>query len=121
MHDTVKGHAPDTTTLVQFSLNGQPFTALAEKGWSLMDVLREKAGICSVKNGCAPQGSCGCCAVIVDDKTVSSCVVPAEKVAGKNVLTLGGFSEREREIFSKAFVLSAGLQCGFCIPGIITR
>src|ERR1043166_2254885 len=92
------------------TLNGNPFATTAETGVSLMDVLREQAGLISPKNGCAPQGSCGCCTVIVGDKAVSSCAVPAKNVAGKNVLTLEGLTERERDIYAKSFTLSAGLQ-----------
>jgi xanthine dehydrogenase molybdenum-binding subunit len=121
MHDVVHKKMPGLTQTVEFVLNGQPFTANIDEDNSLMDVLREQAGLISPKNGCAPQGSCGCCTVIVGDKAVSSCAVPAKNVAGKNVLTLEGLTERERDIYAKSFTLSAGLQCGFCIPGIVTR
>jgi len=106
---------------IEFNLNGESFTATVDDGMSLMTLLREKAGLISPKNGCAPQGSCGCCTVIVEDKAVPSCAVPAKKANGKRVLTLEGFSERERDVFAKAFTLSGGLQCGFCIPGIVVR
>ncbi len=106
---------------MQFILNGKEFEATLDGEVSLMDVLREQAGLISPKNGCAPQGSCGCCTVIVDGKAVSSCAVPAKNMSGKNVVTLEGLTERERNIFAKAFTLSGGLQCGFCIPGIVVR
>ncbi|MBM4167515.1 MAG: 2Fe-2S iron-sulfur cluster binding domain-containing protein, partial [Ignavibacteria bacterium] len=106
---------------INFTLNSNPFTAPFDDDTSLMDVLREQAGLISPKNGCAPQGSCGCCTVIVDGKAVSSCAVPAKNVSGKNVLTLEGLNEHARDIFAKAFTYSAGLQCGFCIPGIVVR
>src|SRR5262249_23538242 len=77
------------------------------------------------KNGCSPQGQCGCCTVIVGDngnaKAMISCAVPAIKVAGKNICTLEGLSELERDVFARSFVASGGLQCGFCIPGIVMR
>lgn len=63
---------------MQFLLNGKEFEAKLDENISLMDVLREQAGLISPKNGCAPQGSCGCCTVIVDGKAVSSCAVPAK-------------------------------------------
>ncbi len=121
MPDVLNKKPAGQTTTVEFVLNEKPFTANIEDDVSLMDVLREQAGLISPKNGCAPQGSCGCCTVIVGDKAVSSCAVPAKSVAGKNVLTLEGLTEHERDIFAKSFTLSAGLQCGFCIPGIVTR
>jgi xanthine dehydrogenase molybdenum-binding subunit len=110
---------PSAPTSVSFSLNGQPFEALVSDGLSLMDVLREQAGLISPKNGCAPQGSCGCCTVLVDGRALSSCVVPARTVAQKHVVTLEGLDPRERHIFAHAFSVSGGLQCGFCIPGIV--
>jgi xanthine dehydrogenase molybdenum-binding subunit len=104
---------------IAFTLNGSPFTARIDDHLSLMEVLREQAGLISPKNGCAPQGSCGCCTVLVDGRALSSCVVPARQVAHKHVLTLEGFEPRERHIFAHAFAVTGGLQCGFCIPGIV--
>ncbi len=104
---------------VTFTLNGRPFTAAVEPGMSLMDVLREQAGLISPKNGCAPQGSCGCCTVLVNGRALSSCVVPARQVEGGSVVTLEGFEPRERDVFARAFSVAGGLQCGFCIPGIV--
>ncbi|HEY7910391.1 MAG TPA: selenium-dependent xanthine dehydrogenase, partial [Blastocatellia bacterium] len=75
----------------------------------------------SPKDGCSPQGQCGCCTVIVDNRAVVSCAMPARAVAGKKVLTLEAFSERERDIFADSFIACGGLQCGFCTPGIIVR
>ena len=106
---------------LEFILNGEPFSAMIEHDTSLMTVLREQAGLTSPKNGCAPQGSCGCCTVLVDGKALSSCAVPAENAEGKHVITLEGFTENERDIFAKAFTLTGGLQCGFCVPGIAVR
>ncbi len=106
-------------TPVVFTLNGTPFTAYADQGTSLMEVLREQAGLISPKNGCAPQGSCGCCTVLVDGRALSSCVVPARQAAGTHVITLEGFDPRERHVFAQAFAVTGGLQCGFCIPGIV--
>lgn len=85
-----------------------------------LSVIRE-AGCHSVKNGCSPQGHCGCCTAIVDDSAVMTCRYAASKLEGKAVTTLEGFSRRKRELLSKSFVKVAGLQCGFCIPGIMVR
>jgi xanthine dehydrogenase molybdenum-binding subunit len=109
----------ETTRPITFTLNGQPFTARIDGRMSLMDVLREQAGLISPKNGCAPQGSCGCCTVLVDGRALSSCVVPAGQAAGKHVLTIEGFDARERHVFAHAFAVTGGIQCGFCIPGIV--
>ncbi len=108
-------------TKLEFNLNGETFSAVVDDETSLMTVLREQAGLTSPKNGCAPQGSCGACTIILDGKAVSSCAVPAKSAKGKNVLTLEGFTEKERDVFAKSFTLAGGLQCGFCIPGIVVR
>jgi xanthine dehydrogenase molybdenum-binding subunit len=104
---------------VAFTLNGKPFTARVDDEMSLMEVLREQAGLISPKNGCAPQGSCGSCTVLVDGRALSSCAVLARQAAGRHVVTLEGFDARERHVFAHAFAAAGGLQCGFCIPGIV--
>ncbi|HWP43389.1 MAG TPA: selenium-dependent xanthine dehydrogenase [Blastocatellia bacterium] len=106
---------------ISLTLNGAPQTVDIDDDSSLLDVLRDTLGLISPKDGCSPQGQCGCCTVIVDDRAVVSCAVPAKNVAGKSVLTLEGFSEREREAFAEGFLAAGGLQCGFCTPGIVVR
>ena len=111
--------AKSRVTHIEFILNSQPFRAPVVPGMSLMDVLREQAGLISPKNGCAPQGSCGACTVIVDGRVLPSCAVPAERAAGRHVVTLEGFTARERDVFARAFTVAGAVQCGFCIPGIV--
>ena len=77
--------------------------------------------VTSAKDGCSPSGQCGCCTVLVDGKAVVSCTQPIDKVAGKSVTTLEGIDQNERERFANAFSACGGLQCGFCIPGIVMR
>ena len=84
-------------------------------------MLRDGAGITSPKDGCSPQGQCGACLVLVDGHPKTSCAIPARNAAGKSVLTLEGVPEGERRIYGEAFARTAGLQCGFCIPGIALR
>ncbi|MFY9554717.1 MAG: selenium-dependent xanthine dehydrogenase [Blastocatellia bacterium] len=106
---------------IEFTLNGAARAAEAEDGTSLLEVLRDNCGLISPKDGCSPQGQCGCCTVIVDGKAVVSCAMPARSVSGRTVLTLEGFSELERETFADSFIAAGGLQCGFCTPGIVVR
>ncbi|HKA22317.1 MAG TPA: selenium-dependent xanthine dehydrogenase [Blastocatellia bacterium] len=106
---------------IEFNLNGTDREIVIDDEMSLLEVLRESFGLISPKDGCSPQGQCGCCTVIVDGRAVVSCAVPARSVAGKTVLTLEGFSEFERETFADSFVAAGGLQCGFCTPGIVVR
>jgi selenium-dependent xanthine dehydrogenase len=106
---------------IEFTLNGIKRTVEPTNGASLLDLLRNDFKLISPKDGCSPQGQCGCCTVIVDDRAVVSCAVPASSVSGKRVLTLEGFSELEREVFADSFIAAGGLQCGFCTPGIVVR
>ena len=109
------------TNRIEFTLNATARAVDIEDGMSLLEALRDSCGVISPKDGCSPQGQCGCCTVIVDGRAVVSCAVPAKNVAGKTVLTLEGFSELERETFADSFIAGGGLQCGFCTPGIVVR
>ncbi len=106
-----------STQNVSFQLNGEETSVTARVGESLLETLRNRCGILSPKDGCQPQGQCGCCLVLIDGLPKVSCVVPAAKVEGKEVLTLEGLAEEERQLIAQSFVATAGLQCGFCIPG----
>lgn len=88
---------------------------------SLLEVLREHLHITSPKDGCSPQGQCGCCTVLVDGHARTACASPAKKCDGKSVLTLEGVSAEERALLAESFARTGGLQCGFCIPGIAIR
>ena len=106
---------------IQFNLNGSMRTVAVQDNTTLLEMLRGTFGLISPKDGCSPQGQCGCCTVIVDDRAVVSCSLPATSVAGCSVLTIKGFDEQERNIFAESFVACGGVQCGFCIPGIVAR
>ncbi len=88
---------------------------------SLLDVLRDQLGIRSVKDGCSPQGQCGCCTVWVEGSPRVACVTPVRRVAGREVTTLDGLPEAQRDRWSAALFGTGGSQCGFCTPGIIMR
>jgi aerobic-type carbon monoxide dehydrogenase small subunit (CoxS/CutS family) len=90
-------------------------------GESLLSVLRERLGILSVKDGCAPQGQCGCCTVLVDGAPRVACVTPVERIAGRSVTTVDGLGAGVRESLSAALLATGGSQCGFCTPGIVVR
>ena len=106
---------------MQFVLNGEPREYGGDPELPLLNYLREIEGITSPKDGCAPQAACGCCAVQLDDKAVLSCVIPMKKVAGGRVTTIEGLGDYRREVFANAFVSRGGVQCGFCIPGIVMQ
>src|SRR5438270_6489052 len=106
---------------MDFTLNGRPVSARPGEGASLLDLLRETCGLTSVKDGCAPEGSCGACTVMVDGKAVVSCAQPAARAAGKHIVTQEGLSPEERERWAHCFVASGASQCGFCSPGIVMK
>ena len=90
-------------------------------GLSLLDVLRDRLGLISPKDGCQPLGQCGCCTVLIDGKPRLTCTMKASAVAGKSIVTLEGFSDEQRRELAESFVECGGVQCGFCIPGIAVR
>jgi aldehyde oxidoreductase len=106
---------------ITFTLNGKETEASYEPGMHLLEVLREECGVTSCKNGCAPEGACGCCLVVIDGRPALSCLRKPEQMAGHDITTLEGFPDETRRIISEAFVLEGGVQCGFCIPGIVVR
>lgn len=106
---------------LEFSLNGQPVSVESRAGETLLETLRGRCGVTSLKDGCAPQGQCGCCLALVGGRAVVTCAMPAESAAGKEVTTLDGLPAAEREQMANAFVAAAGMQCGYCIPGIAMR
>lgn len=112
---------PDIDRPLEFALNGDPVAVDAGAAESLLSVLRERLGIVSVKDGCAPQGQCGCCTVLVDGAPRVACVTPAERVAGRSVTTVEGLEPSERDGLAGAFCATGGSQCGFCTPGIVVR
>ncbi len=104
-----------------FNLNGCPTTVSFESGMSFLEVLREECGITSAKDGCAPQGVCGCCKILVDGRPTLSCLRKPEQMQGREVVTLEGIPEAKRKVLADAFVQEGGIQCGFCTPGIVMR
>lgn len=111
--------AIDTTT-VTFVVNGHPARVRADHP-HLLAALREELDITSPKDGCSPSGQCGCCTVLIDGKAQVSCQYPVAKAEGREIVTVEGLSDDERLRFSQAFAACGGLQCGFCIPGIVVR
>ncbi len=105
---------------VSFTLNGQQVEAVVDDR-SLLSVLREDFGFTSLKNGCEPQASCGCCALMIDGKPRFSCTLNVKSVADKDVLTLEGLPEERRQQIAESFASCGGVQCGFCIPGMAMR
>jgi selenium-dependent xanthine dehydrogenase len=101
---------------IVFSVNGKQVEGKADK--TLLSFLREDQRLMAAKNGCG-SGACGSCTVLVDGKPVRSCVLTLDKIQGKNVITVEGLTQREKDIYTFAFAEAGAVQCGFCIPGMV--
>ena len=99
-----------------FVVNGVPCSTEEEK--PLLRYLRDELRLTSVKDGCS-EGACGTCTILVDGKAVKACVLSTKRAAGKEIVTVEGLSEAEREAFVYAFGAVGAVQCGFCIPGMV--
>ena len=113
-------HVDPPVDSISFELNGTP-VEVHRRHPHLLAALREELDVTSPKDGCSPSGQCGCCTVLIDGKAVVSCQQPLDKIAGASVVTLEGVDDAERQAFADAFAACGGLQCGFCIPGIVMR
>ena len=107
--------------MIEFILNGSPQRVETRDDEWFLETLRERCGITSPKDGCSPQGQCGACVVLVDGHPKTTCAMRARVANGKHVVTLDGLPAAERQQIADCFAATAGLQCGFCIPGIALR
>jgi aerobic-type carbon monoxide dehydrogenase small subunit (CoxS/CutS family) len=107
---------PDT---ISFTLNGKPVRLAVDGNRKLLWVLRTELEQTGTKYGCGG-GHCGACVILVDDRTVRSCLARVDSVAGKEVVTIEGLAkDGELHPLQKAFIQHDALQCGFCTPGMI--
>ena len=106
---------------MEFKLNGTTINYEGDPELSLMTYLRDVEDIISPKDGCAPEGVCGCCTVLLDGNVLKACIAPMRRIAGKEVITMEGLDPGKKETVINAFAIEGGLQCGFCTPGIIMK
>ena len=107
------------TCTLQFNVNGQDVAVEVTPGSSLAFVLRETLGLTGTKIGCE-EGECGACTVLVDGTPVNSCIYPAQKVAGRKVLTVEGLAkDGQLHPLQQAFIDHFAVQCGYCTPGML--
>jgi len=107
--------------VLETTINGEAAELLVQPYHTLLETLRETAGLTGAKEGCGT-GDCGACTVHVDGKPVASCLVLAMQVRGKSVTTVEGLASTEDgklHPVQEAFVKHGVPQCGFCIPGMI--
>lgn len=104
---------------ITIGINGRSETFPMEDADTLLEVLRDRFKLWSVREGCGV-GACGTCTVLLDGQPVSSCFMLAVRAAGHDVLTLEGLSDGQRlHYIQEAFVSERALQCGYCTPGFV--
>jgi aldehyde oxidoreductase len=116
---TASTYAADTDR-VELTVNGSP-VSVSRRHPHVLHALREELGVLSPKDGCSPQGQCGCCTVMIDGKAQITCQMSIEKAAGRSITTLEGMDQGEVQRYSDTFAACGALQCGFCTPGILVR
>ena len=106
--------------IINMTVNGKERQLAVDERESLADTLRSRLGLTSVKRGCEA-GECGACTVLVDGKTVDSCIYLTMWADGRHVMTVEGLTGPNGELspVQQAFIDEAAVQCGFCTPGII--
>jgi nicotinate dehydrogenase subunit A len=110
-------HGRDHGRMIAFLLNGAEVRHAPEG--TLLQVLRGSFGLNGAKFGCGEE-ACGACHVLLDGKSMPSCALPVEAVAGHEVVTLEGIGAcAQPHLLQRAFLDEQAGQCGFCLPGII--
>jgi carbon-monoxide dehydrogenase small subunit len=105
--------------LINVTINGDEYSLTVEPWRPLNEVLREDLGLTGTKLGCG-SGDCGACTVLVDGRSVSSCLTLAVEVDGKEITTVEGLAPSGEELhpIQEAFIEKGAIQCGFCTPGM---
>lgn len=105
--------------LLTCTINGEPAELLVQPYQTLLEALRDVAGLTGTKEGCST-GDCGACTVHLDGKPIASCLVLAMQARGREVRTVEGLAENgSLHPVQEAFVSHGVPQCGYCIPGVL--
>lgn len=108
-----------TTQTLTMKLNGEEVTVQVKPSALLVEVLRDQLELTGTKVACG-EGECGACTVLLDGQPVNSCLVPALKAQGREVMTVEGLAPLgELHPLQKAFVEHGAVQCGYCTPGML--
>ncbi len=104
---------------IAFTVNGQPRTVTTDPARPLLEVLREDLQMTGTKCGCG-EGKCGACTVLINGRSVVSCITPVVNVDQQTVTTIEGLSPNGKlHPVQEAFLAESAMQCGYCTPGMI--
>ncbi|MGH7824211.1 MAG: (2Fe-2S)-binding protein [Candidatus Binatia bacterium] len=102
-----------------FRVNGREVTIEVDDADTLLEILRDRLKLWSVREGCGV-GACGTCTVLLDGQPVSSCFLLAARSTGRDILTVEGLSDgKDLHPVQEAFVNEHALQCAYCTPGFV--
>ncbi|WP_223595651.1 (2Fe-2S)-binding protein [Neobacillus bataviensis] len=105
--------------MIKFTLNGRVVETNAPPNARLLDLIRDEFELIGTKEGCG-EGECGACSVFVNNLLQNSCLIPIGAIAGADIQTIEGIMETEQfKLLDESYSNAGGVQCGYCIPGMI--
>jgi carbon-monoxide dehydrogenase small subunit len=105
--------------IINLRINGQTQEVAVEPSWTLLETVREALGYTGAKEGCGT-GDCGACSMLVDGRLITSCLMLAPQVDGREVVSIEGLATNGTlHPVQQAFIDTGGVQCGFCTPGMV--
>ncbi|KGM45111.1 (2Fe-2S)-binding protein [Neobacillus niacini] len=105
--------------MITFTLNGRKVETDAPPSARLLDVIRDEYLLIGTKEGCG-EGECGACSIFVNNLLQNSCLIPIGSIEGAEIVTIEGIMESDQfKILDESYSEAGGVQCGYCIPGMV--